>query len=184
MAPDEFWRPDQPSYASMVEHLARTAGFPTYLPWPLATGWRVVDFGAVGEAGRPRATLASVQGISPDDGGVSLTTVAEEPGCGLGARVAGTVCSDPGAEIADRPADARLRVGGSTVPLWTVSTHDASAELDRSVLAGEADGRWFWLVVRPASALLMVHDIGHFADASSIGAPLLAVPFGAAPTEW
>jgi hypothetical protein len=182
--PDEFWRPEHPSYTSMAEHLARTAGFPTYLPWPLAAGWRVADFGAVGESGRPRATMVSVHGMSPDDGSVSLTTVAEEPGCGLGARVAGTVLTDPGADIADRPADARLRVGGSTVPMWTVSTHQASGEFDRSVLAGEADGRWFWLVVRPASALLLMREAWHFADASSIGAPLLAVPFGGAPTEW
>lgn len=178
MTPEPFWRPERASYSSLEEHLARTPGFPTYLPWPLAAGWRVADFGAAGEPGRVRATITELQGVSPADGGVSLTVVAEEPGCGLGARVAGTIHSDPGAEIGARPADARIKVGTSAVPLWTVSTHDASRDLDRSVLAGEADGRWLWLVLRPASALLLLQSPWHFADAGGIGAPLVGLAFG------
>ncbi|HSX67660.1 DUF6758 family protein [Nocardioides sp.] len=181
MAPDELWRPPEASYTSLTEHLARTAGFPTYLPWPLEPGWRVADFGALGEPGRPRATMIAVHGASPEDGGVAMTVIAEEPGSGLGAHVAGTVHSDPGADIGDRPADARVRVGTSTVPLWALSTHEVAGDLDRSVLAGEAEGRWIWLVLRPASALLMLGSPWHFTDAAGIGAPLVGLPFGGEP---
>ncbi len=178
---DPFWRPEHASYSALEEHLARTPGFPTYLPWPLAAGWRIADFGAAGEPGRVLATLTELHGMSQDDGSVRLTVVAEEPGCGLGARVAGTVHSDPGAQIGERPADARIKVGTSAVPLWTVSTHDASHDLDRSVLAGEADGRWLWLVLRPASALLLMQSPWRFADAGAIGTGLLGTAFGRQP---
>jgi hypothetical protein len=129
-------------------------------------------------------TAVTLEGINPDDGGVSMAVVAEEPGCGLGAEVAGTVWSDPGADIGDRPADARVRVGPSTVPLWTISTHQGPGDLDRSVLAGEADGRWLWLVLRPASAVLMLRKPWSLSPADAIGPPLLAVPFGGIAPEW
>lgn len=184
MAPDRARRPEPPSYAAFAEHLARTSGFPTYLPWPLPPGWRVADFDARGTPERVHGTLVRLEGVNPDDGGVSLDVVAEEPGCGLGASIAGTVWSDPGADIGDRPADARVRVGTSTVPLWTISTHQGSGDLDRSVLAGEADGRWLWLVLRPASAVLMLRQPWALSPADSIGAPLLTVPFGGIAPEW
>lgn len=184
MAPERARRPEPASYAAFAEHLARTTGFPTYLPWPLPSGWRVTDFAARGKPGRTHGTVVTLEGVNPDDGGISLSVVAEEPGCGLGASVAGTVWSDPGADIGDRPADARVTVGASTVPLWTISTHQASGELDRSVLAGEAEGRWLWLVVRPASAVLMFQRPWTLCQADSIGAPLLAVPFGPVLPEW
>lgn len=178
MAPERARRPEPTSYAAFAEHLARTSGFPTYLPWPLPQGWRVSGFEAPGSPGRTRGTVVALEGLSPDDGGVSLAVVAEEPGCGLGAAVAGTVWSDPGVDIGDRPADARVRVGSSTAPLWTISTHLGSGELDRSVLAGEADGRWLWLVLRPASAVLMLRTPWTFCPADGIGPALMAVPFG------
>jgi hypothetical protein len=184
MAPEPSRRPEPPSYAAFAEHLARTSGFPTYLPWPLRPGWRVADFAARGTEERVHGTLVTLEGINPDDGGVSLHVVAEEPGCGLGAEVAGTVWSDPGADIGDRPADARVRVGASTVPLWTISTHQGPGELDRSVLAGEAEGRWLWLVLRPASAVLMLRQPWALSPADTIGPPLLSVPFGGITPEW
>jgi hypothetical protein len=184
MTPERARRPERASYAAFAEHLARTSGFPTYLPWPLPPGWRIADFGARGTQERTHGSLVALEGLNPEDGGISMAVVAEEPGCGLGASVAGTVWTDPGADIGDRPADARVRVGASTVPLWTVSTHNASTDLDRSVLAGEADGRWLWLVIRPASAALMLRSPWRFCDATEIGPPLLAVPFGPPTAEW
>ena len=184
MAPERARRPEPASYAAFAEHLARTSGFPTYLPWPLPPGWRVTDFGSRGKPGRTHGTLVTLEGISPDDGGIALYVVAEEPGCGLGAAVAGTVWSDPGAEIGDRPADARVRVESATVPLWTVSTHLGSAELDRSVLAGEAEGRWLWLVLRPASAILLLRDDWILRDVSATGPQLVALPFGGPAPPW
>lgn len=179
-----LWRPPAASYESFGQHLAASAGFPTYLPWPLSPGWQVCDFGVVGEPGRPHATVAAVVGPTPQDGPVELLLVAEEPGIGLGARCARTVQSDPGAEIATSRPTARVRIDTQTVPLWPVSTSDADPAWDRSVFAGEARGRWLWLVLRPASAMLLLADEWILADVSTFGAPLLEMPFGGNPPAW
>jgi hypothetical protein len=123
-----------------------------------------------------------VVGELPEDGPASVAIVTEEPGCGLGARVAGTLRPDPGVEIGDRPADVRVRVGSSSVALWTVSTHDASTEFDRSVLVGEAAGRWLWVVLRPASAVLALRGPWPMAELSTV--PRAALAFGGTPPGW
>ena len=66
--------------------------------------------------------------------------VSEEPGVGLGARCAGLVRTDPGAEIGDGPPHAKVRIDGHPIPLWSVLTSDADVDFDRSVFAGEARG--------------------------------------------
>src|SRR5699024_1043109 len=138
------------------EHLGRAEDFPTYLPWPMAAGWQVTDFGVVGHPARARATLTAVVGSTQHDGPVELFVISEEPGVGLGARCAGTVHSDPGADIAAEPPATRVRVDSQSVPLWVVGSAE-EAGVDRSVVAGEADGRWLWLVIRPASALMLLN---------------------------
>lgn len=178
-----LWRAGTASYDAFGEHLARARGFPTYLPWPMRPGWEVTDFGVVQDR-RPLATVTTAVGSTAEDGPVEMTTISEEPGTGVGARCAGTVHSDPGAEIAgDRPT-ARVRLDSRAVPLWPISTAGADPRLDRSVLAGEVDGRWLWLVLRPASAVLLMRDDWSLADVSGIGAPLLDLPFGSRPRAW
>jgi hypothetical protein len=179
-----LWRPDQPSYDTFGEHLAAADGFPTYLPWPLNPGWRVSGFGVVGRPGRVRATVTGVTGPTPQDGSVELLVVSEEAGTGLGARCAGTVYSDPGAEIAGGHPTARVRLDSQAIALWPVSTSERGTALDRGVLAGEARGRWLWLVVRPASAILLFTDEWILADVSVFGAQLLEMPFGGGPPSW
>jgi hypothetical protein len=179
-----LWRPAEASYDAFVEHLALAATFPTYLPWPLGSHWYVTDFGAVGTPGRARASFSAVSGTSPLDGPVEMLLVAEEPGTGLGSRVARTRQSDPGAEIAGRQPEAKVRMGSTAVPLWSISTHDADSELDRSVLAGEAAGRWLWIILRPASAILLMSEAWTVADASEFGPHLVAMPFGGQPPVW
>lgn len=179
-----LWRPEAASYESFGEHLTLADDLPTYLPWPLSPGWQVSDFGVVGRPGRPLATAACVAGPTPMDGPVEVIVVAEEPGTGLGARIAGTVQSDPGAEIAAGHPTARIRLDSQTVPLWPVSTSDVGAALDRSVFAGEARGRWLWLTLRPASAMLLLADEWILADVSGFGAELLEIPFGGGPPAW
>ena len=63
----------------------------------------------------------------------------------------------------------RVRIGSQAVPLWVVSTSSADDRFDRSVFAGEADGRWLWLVLRPASAMLLLRDDWILRDVSSVG---------------
>lgn len=179
-----LWRPAEASYDSFSEHLALAGSFPTLLPWPMSPGWLVTDHGVVGERGRIRATVTSVAGSSPLDGTVEVLTVTEEPGTGLGARCAGTLHSDPGWQIAGAAPTARVRVDSQSVQLWPISTSDADTTLDRSVFAGEARGRWLWLVLRPASAMLLLAEEWILADMSSFGPQLVEIPFGGHPPAW
>lgn len=180
-----LWRPDAASYETFAEHVLQAGMMPTYLPWPLSPGWTVTDFGCVGVPGEDsRATVTSCSGPSDADGVVEVTVVSEEAGVGLGARCAGLARSDPGAEVAGRPADVRVRVDGHPVPLWSVPTSDADVAFDRSVLAGEAGGRWLWIVLRPASAALLLHDDWLLLDVSALGPELVELPFGGAPPAW
>jgi hypothetical protein len=180
-----LWRPGAASYESMAEHLRRCVRFPTLLPWPMSTGWRITDFGCVSMPGStPRASLVSCAGISDPDGLVELTVVAEEPGVGLGARCAGVDHTDPGAELGEGPPHARVRVDGHPIALWSVSTSESLADFDRSVFAGEAQGRWLWLVLRPASAALLLNDEWVLCDVNDLGPELVEMPFGGSPPPW
>jgi hypothetical protein len=181
---EPLWRPDEASYDTFVEHLRATARFPTYLPWPLSPGWRVTDFAAVGTRDRGRAAMTCVSGTSSLDGPVDVLVITEEPGVGLGARIAGTWHDDPGTEVGDGPPSLRVRVESQTVPLWPVSTSAAGGEWDRSVVAGEAEGRWLWLVLRPASAMLLLADDWLLRDVSGLGPPLVELPFGGPAPAW
>jgi len=180
-----LWRPDEVSYEEFAEHLRLAADFPTYIPWPMSPGWSVTDFGVVTDDARgSRATVTCVSGTSELDGPVDVFVVAEEAGVGLGARVASIVGDDPGHEIGDGPAMVRVRIASQQVPLWSVSTSGSDAEFDRSVFAGEASGRWLWIVLRPASAMLLLRDDWILRDVSGLGPPLLEMPFGGQRPVW
>jgi hypothetical protein len=180
-----LWRPAAAGYEAIAEHLGRCGGAPTLVPWPLAPGWTITDFGCVAAPGQDaRASMLSCRGVSDLDGVVELTVVSEEPGVGLGARCAGTDHTDPGAEIGDGPPHAKVRIDGVALPLWTVSTSASDASFDRSVFAGEAHGRWLWIVLRPASAALLMRDEWILADVATLGPELIDVPFGGNPPPW
>ena len=57
-------------------------------------------------------------------------------------------------------------------------------EWDRSVVVGEASGRWLWLVIRPASAILLLREEWQLRDVSGLGMALVEVPFGGPHTRW
>ncbi|MGB0100142.1 MAG: DUF6758 family protein [Nocardioides sp.] len=180
-----LWRPQESSYDAFAEHLVKARQFPTYLPWPLSPGWSVTDFATVAdESTGARATLTCSSGTSELDGPVDVIVVAEEAGTGLGKRCAGTRYDDPGAEIADRAPTARVRIGSHPVNLWDVSTSMSDSEIDRSVLAGEAAGRWLWIVLRPASALLLLQADWILRDVSRMGPQLVELPFGGHRAGW
>lgn len=179
-----LWRPEEVSYDGFVAHLDRAGSFPTYLPWPLSPGWQVTDFAVVADDRGATASLTAVSGPSELDGPVDVLLVAEEAGVGLGARCAGTAGEDPGIDLGDGPASARLRIGSQSVPLWPLSTSDHAGEWDRSVVVGEAAGRWLWLVLRPASAMLLLQDEWQLRDVSGLGMALVELPFGGPRASW
>ena len=181
-----LWRPEDDaeiSYDVFVDHLGTAGTFPTYLPWPMSPGWSVTDF-AVAADERPGATATCVSGTSELDGPVDVFVVAEEPGAGLGARCAGIDSSDPGREVGDGQPTVRVRIGSQSVSLWAVSTASSDDRFDRSVFVGEANGRWLWLVLRPASAMLLLRDDWILRDVSSVGPPLVELPFGGPRPVW
>jgi hypothetical protein len=178
-----LWRPTTPSYDAFTAHLRLAGRFPTYLPWPLGSGWRVSDFGVVSGDSGATATVTVCSGNSELDGPVDVLLVAEEAGVGLGGRCAGLVGSDPGADFGIGPPASRVRIRSQSVPLWPVSTA-ASGELDRSVLAGEAEGRWLWVVLMPASAVLMFRDEWLLKDVSGSGPYLVDLPFAGPAPAW
>lgn len=180
-----LWRPEAPEYDAFLEHLTVAGGFPTYLPWPLVPGWRVSDFGVVTDrAGRAVATVGCASGRTEWDGLVDVLVVAEEPHVGLGGRCAGLAVTDPGPEVGAEPPTLRVRADQRTVPVWPVSTSVADGELDRSVLVGEASGRWLWLVLMPASAMLLVREEWPVRDVSAAGPTLVELPFEGPAPAW
>ena len=182
-----LWSPPEVSYDGFADHLGAAADFPTYLPWPMSPGWSVTDFAVVAtgdESGRAWATATCSSGTSELDGPVDVFVVAEEPGTGLGARCAAIERSDPGRDVGEGPHAARVRIGSQAVKLWVVSTSSSDREFDRSVFAGEAHGRWLWLVLRPASAMLLLRDDWILRDVSSVGSALVEMPFGGPRPVW
>jgi hypothetical protein len=180
-----LWRPESATYDDLADHLRSAVGFPTYLPWPMPWGWALTDFAVVGDApGGARATLSCCSGTSDLDGPVDVMIVAEEAGTGLGARCAGLDRADPDREWAGSAPSVRLKIGGVGVALWAVSTSGCDELFDRSVFVGEAHGRWLWLILRPASAMLLLNHDWLLQDVSDVGPALVEAEFGGPPPTW
>ena len=183
-----LWRAAEPSYAAFAALLAAGPGFPAYLPWPLGPDWRVSDAGVVTPrldgSGRPIASVTACSGTSELDGPVDVLVVSEEAGAGLGARVAGLPGVEPGREVGAGAPAVHVRIGPRAVALWPVSTAGTDGDLDRTVLVGVESGRWLWLVLRPAPAILLLRDDWILRDVSGVGPPLVELPFGGPVPPW
>lgn len=178
-------RPVVSDYDALTEHLAVAGEFQTYVPWPLGPGWMVSDFGVVGTSGgAARASMTCCSGTSALDGPVDICVVAEEPATGLGARLARFGAEDPGDQIRTGSPTVQVRIGSQAVKLWSISISESAGEVDRSVLVGEAEGRWLWLLIRPASAILLLRDDWILRDISTAGPQLVEIPFGGPPPAW
>lgn len=160
-----------PDSHTLADHAAALR-LPLWMPWPLPSGWQVTGHGYVGEADKGTGTVLAFRGPHPF-GDLSeiadLLVVAEEPGTGLGSALAGLTTTDPGPTFGRGAPHLKAYVGGHPTSLWWVET----AAADRAVYAGEAAGRWLWLVLHPetAGALLVerlvlanVRDLGHEVD--------------------
>lgn len=162
------------SYADLVSALSQTAAFPLYLPWPFDAGWWLERVGVVSADGVALASVTQVVGTSSSDGVVQLTCLTEEVGVGLSARIVGIDRADPAPQLGSGTPTAHVCVHGPrgehTVALWPV---EDPAEADRSILVGEADGRWLWLTVSPAPSVLMLTEGLTLRDAADLGPALL-----------
>lgn len=142
----------------VVAQVARDARVPVWSPLPLLPGWTVTGLAAAGdERGGARATVLALAGPSPLGGPADLLLVAEEPGVGLGARLAGAGGVDPG-DVTSGPPEAKVEAAGHDTPLWRC----ASAP-DRAAFVGEASGVWLYAVLWPPAAelVLMEHVVLH-----------------------
>ncbi len=161
--------------AAAVEKASRD-GMPMWCPWPMPAGWMVTGVAWVGDnRSRMTATAVACTGPTPlGNGPADVVLVAEEPGVGLGARMAGLPGKpDLGPGIAGAGSHAKVKVAGHPTPLWSVEVPE-----DRCVYAGEAKGRWIYAVAWPAHAGYflaenpVLHDLAEWLPAELVfGAP-------------
>jgi hypothetical protein len=172
--------PVQPFFRGVPEGLAQmtsTARVPVWTPWPLLHGWTLGGLAWCGdERTGATATLCAFAGPNPVGGPADLLLVAEEPGVGLGAHVAGLESVDPG-DLAKGAPDAKVLAHGHPTPLWRAGSAD-----DRVAFVGEAYGVWLWAVLWPPAAELVLmehvdlHDLRQKALVLPQGAPSPRLP--------
>jgi hypothetical protein len=185
--------------AEGLHGLVKHAQVPVWVPWPLPYGWLVTGFSGAGdERSGMRATAVALSGPNPVGGPADLLLVAEEPGIGLGAGLAGLAGPDPGDGFADGPPHATAKVDGHEAPLWMVcpggsapkdkdSASKDNASKDRgaqcATFAGEVGGGWLWVSLWPDSAGVMLVEQLPLRDLRDTMRQLLDVPFGAMTTR-
>lgn len=165
--------PAHPPATTWLRDVASRSSVPVWLPWPLPRGWLLAG---VSEAGNPRtgptATVVALSGpnpapdpADPSQHPADLLLVAEQPGTGLGARLAGLDAVDPGESVVAGAPQAKVRAGGHPTALWNVGSAP-----DRATYVGEAGGVWLWLVLWPATAGVMVLEPLDLVDVRSADA--------------
>jgi hypothetical protein len=149
------------------------ARVPFWVPWPLPQGWLVTGFtGAGDERSGIRGSAVAVSGPNPLGGPADLLIVAEEPGVGLGAGLAGLPGPDPGDGFASGQPNATVKVANHEAPLWLVEADH------KAVFAGEVAGSWLWLVLWPDTAGALLIEPLELRDLRD-PAQDLDLPFGA-----
>ncbi|MCU1693908.1 MAG: putative phosphotransacetylase [Frankiales bacterium] len=160
-----------------LQQVSRGAEVPVWAPLPLPAGWSVTGLAVAGPESAACSVAVTFSGPSPLGGPADMVLVAEEPGTGLGARVAGLDGVDPGTVATGAP-DAKVEAAGHDTPLWRCDSAD-----DRCAFVGEAGGVWLWAVLWPPAAELVLlehvvlHDLRHDAHVADV------LPFGAPTTR-
>ena len=161
--------------------LAARATVPVWVPWPLPTDWLVTGLAEAGtDRTGPVGTVVACSGPNPtpppdrpEEQAADLLLVAESPGVGLGAHLAGLPHVDPGQAVASGRPDFRVRAQGQHTPLWHVN-----GATDRAAFVGESRGVWLWVLVWPASATSLLLEPLELLDVRD-GGPALDPPVGA-----
>ena len=161
-----------------LRQLGTRSHVPIWLPWPLPLGWLVSGIRHAGdEHSGPVATVLACSGPNPltvdlDDLSADLMLVAEQPGVGLGARLAGLEGLDPGGRIIGGAPGLKLVAAGHDTPLWAVDVDGVSA------FVGEAAGVWLWALTWPGTAAAVLLEQFELRDACDTD-NLFDLPYGA-----
>jgi hypothetical protein len=158
--------------ATVVSSDLASVRVPLWFPWPLPDRWLFTGLGHTGESADDAASVTTWSGPDLFGDPAELLFVSEEAGVGVGSHFAGLSATYPGPEVGEGPPHARFLVDDRPVPLWAV---DGGAH-DRAVYAGEAAGRWLWVVVHPAEAGAIVVEPINLVDGRQLGAELTVLP--------
>lgn len=170
-----------PPTTAWLKDLASRAVVPVWMPWPLPLGWLLTGLAEAGpDRGASVATVVACSGPNPApnpqmpaEHASDLLLVAEMPGVGLGAHLAGLPHVDPGDAVATGRPDVKVRAQGQHTPLWHVDGAD-----DRVAFVGESRGVWLWVLLWPASAAVLLLEPLELSDVRE-GGPALEPPTGA-----
>ncbi len=167
-------------FAAVIGSEINSLAVPLWTPWPVPVSW---TFGGLAYAGgksgqgdreaRGSATAASWIGTDPFGDPAELILVCEEAGAGVGSHFAGLPMTYPTSGVGEGPPHARFEIDGRPVLLWAVE-----GAPDRAVYAGEAAGRWLWVIVHPIEAGAIVVQPIQLVDARTLGAELTVLPVG------
>lgn len=162
----------------LLAQAAGQADVPLWAPFPPLPGWTVSGLALAGdERYGARGSALVLSGPSPLGGPADMVLVAEDPGLGLGARLAGIDGVDPGALVVQRPPDAKVEAAGHPTALWRTDSSE-----DRMAFVGEALGVWLYLVVWPPAAELVLLEHLELQDLRADPHVALDLPIGA-PTS-
>jgi len=165
------WHTGRPETLAQLRTRSRV---PVWAPHPALPGWTLGGVGWCGDDRAPAAaTLLALAGPSPLGGPADLVLVAEEPGTGLGARLAGIQGPDPGDLTAGAP-EAKILAAGHPTALWRAPSAD-----DRCAFVGEAMGVWLWAVLWPPAAELVLMEHVNLHDLRYDERALHDLPHGA-----
>ncbi len=157
-----------------LQRVVRGAAVPAWLPWPMPATWVFTGLRLVGGGPQPVSAVAvALTGASLTSGPADLIIVSEQPGTGLGPRIAGLSGAQSVSAMLQRPADAMVDTGGWANPVWSLPAVD-----DRAVYVGEAAGEWLWLIAWPEIAWSVIHDGLRLVDLRGTQ-PLGDLPIGA-----
>lgn len=146
---------------------------PLWTPWPVPVGWTFAGLAYLSGASDGGSTVASWMGEDPFGDPIEVLLVCEEAGTGLGSHFAGLATDYPPASVGQGAPHAKVGIDSRPVPLWSVETPDGCA-----VYAGEAAGRWLWVILHPAEASTVLLEPITLVDARELGAELAVLPVG------
>jgi hypothetical protein len=160
--------------AAVIGGQISTVPAPVWAPWPVPQSWVFSGLAFPGSPGRDGSAVTCWSGPDPFGDPAELLLISEEAGAGVGSHFAALAVTYPGPEVGEGTPHAKFEVEDRPVPLWAVS----DVPPDRAVYAGEAAGRWLWVVVHPAEAGALVVEPVHLVDARELGAELTVLPVG------